>query len=468
MPLSLHCLLSRHFIPIFQVNLKGPMLKKYMNKITGILLFLVFSPGLRSQEDYNLSKLIERVLAENYQILIIKNEEKISANNNTPGNAGFLPTLDFQATNSKSNNNTRMEYFTGVVRENPSAKSTILSGYTILNWTVFDGFAMFARKDQLGALQELGAMNTKYYIEQTISDIANSWYQLIKENSLLENYNQTLDISRFRLILEKKKLDVGAGNLLLYNQALVDYNSDSLAAMSQKRLIKSLVIHINEIARLDPDTELKINEKSILPGIIPPKDTLINRAILSNREIKQALIEEMIAESNIRIQKADFYPEINLYGQYTFNKQNNEVGTVQFGKTFGRQVGVTVRFNLFNGFNDKREIVNSKIFKENSQIEKEKIIYLVKSNVLDNYYQFQSLIQQLIVADQNTLSASKSLEIAKVQYEQGAISGFDFRQTQLSLIRAQNNATLLHLTLKLIEIELNRLSGEILKKYVKG
>ena len=439
-----------------------------MNKIVCALLLLIVSPFIYAQESFDLSALINRVLTENYQVLIVRNEEQIAVNNNTIGNAGFLPSLDFQGTSSQSNNNTRIEFFSGIVRENPSAKSSNLNGYVIMNWTVFDGFRMFARKDQLGLLQEMAATDTRFYIEQTISDIATSWYQLIRENNLLDNYKQTLDISRFRLFLEKKKLDVGSGNLLLYNQALVDYNSDSLAMMSQKRLIKSLVIYINRIANLDPDLEIKMINASIIPDTVTQKDSLIAKAVKSNREIKLAMLQEMVSESNVRIQKADYYPEINLYGQYSYNKQSNEVGTVQYGKTYGLQAGVTVRFNLFNGFNDKREIVNTKIIRENSTLEKEKITYQIKSTVLDNYYQQQSILQQLIITDQNTLAARKSLDIAKVQYEQGAISGFDFRQTQLSLIRMQNAATILRFTLKSLEIELNRLSGEILKKYVGG
>jgi outer membrane protein TolC len=254
----------------------------------------------------------------------------------------------------------------------------------------------------------------------------------------------------------------------LYNQALVDYNSDSLAMMGQKRLIKSLVIHINQIANLEPDLEMKMINSTILPDMVAQKDSLIERAVKSNREIRLAMLQEMVAESNVRIQKANYYPEINLYGQYTYNKQTNEIGTIQDGKTYGRQVGVTVRFNLFNGFNDKREVVNSKIMRENSALEKEKITKQIKSTVIDNYYQYQSIAQQLVIADQNTLAAQKSLDIAKVQYEHGAISGFDFRQTQLSLIRAQNTATMLRFNLKSIEIELYRLSGEIMKKFVTG
>ncbi len=442
------------------------MWKKRINYYLFILILLSLSKNADSQEAYDLSTLIQRVLSENYQILLIKNQEQIADNNNSIGNAGFLPTLDAQLTKSASVNNVSNKYFTGVVRTSDAAKSNNLNAYVIMNWMVFDGFRMFARKDQLGLLQEMSAADTRFYIEQTVSDIADAWYQLIKENLLLENYKQTLDVSRFRLFLEKKKLDVGSGNGLLYNQALVDYNSDSLTLMAQNRLIKSIVIRINQIANLDPEFDLITTDKSISPGIVIQKDSLIDRALSSNREIKQVLIQEIIAETNIRLMKANYYPEINLYGQYSYNRLTNEVGTLQYGKNFGRQFGITVRFNLFNGLNDKREIVNSKILHESSSLEKENTIMQIKSTVLDNYYQYLSITQQLIVADHNSLIAQKSLEIAKIQYEKGAISGFDFRQTQLSLIRAQNTSSLLRYNLKSIEIELYRLTGEILEKLI--
>jgi len=429
------------------------------------LILLTLSIITSAQEVFDLPTLIRRALMENYNILIVRNEEQIAANNNTLGNAGFLPTLDLTASNSRSNNNTRMEYFTGVVRESDEAKSRNLRGDLAINWKIFDGFMMFARKEQLGLLQELGSLDSRYYIEQTVADIAVAWYQLIKENMLLSNYHHTLDVSRFRLSLEKKKLDVGSGNLLLYNQALVDFSSDSIMVMSQQRLIRSLIIQINKLVNLDPELKLEIHDPEINPEMIEPKDSLISRAVEVNREIKMVMLQEMIAETNIRIKQANYYPEINLYGQGVYNKQTNEVGTIQYGKTYGLQAGITVRFNLFNGFNDKREIENARLARENSLLGKENMIMQIKSNALDNYYQYQSVAEQLILAEQNTQTAQRSLDIAKVQYEQGTISSYDFRQTQLSLIRAQNTATSLKYILKSIEIELDRLSGKIFERY---
>ncbi len=50
-----------------------------------------------AQYPYTLKKCLEEGLANNYSIRIIRNEEQISNNNATLGNAGYLPTLDLSA-----------------------------------------------------------------------------------------------------------------------------------------------------------------------------------------------------------------------------------------------------------------------------------------------------------------------------------------------------------------------------------
>ncbi|MDR1381328.1 MAG: TolC family protein, partial [Tannerella sp.] len=47
-----------------------------------------------AQELYTLEKCIGIGLERNYSIRIIQNEEQISSNNATPGNAGYLPVVD--------------------------------------------------------------------------------------------------------------------------------------------------------------------------------------------------------------------------------------------------------------------------------------------------------------------------------------------------------------------------------------
>jgi len=167
------------------------MLKKKLINIILIFVGLLAANNSFSQEVYNLQMLIDRVLEENYQVRIQRNLELITENNNTLGNAGFLPVVDAEGNATLSYNNTKQEYSSGTTNEGSNAKSSNLNGLIAVNWTVFDGFKMFAKRKQLDLIQQLGAVNTRYFIEQTVADVTLAYYEVILQKELLENYRNT-------------------------------------------------------------------------------------------------------------------------------------------------------------------------------------------------------------------------------------------------------------------------------------
>lgn len=443
------------------------MLKKKLINIILVFIGLLIANNSLAQEVYNLQMLIDRVLEENYQILIQRNLQLITENNNTLGNAGFLPVVDAEGNATLSYNNTKQEYSSGTTNEGNNAKSSNLNGLIAVNWTVFDGFKMFAKRKQLDLIQQLGAVNTRYFVEQTVADVTLAYYEVILQKELLQNYRNTLEISRFRYQLEKKKITVGSGNALLYNQALVDYNNDSLTVLETEMVIKTLEIRITRFANLDPDNPLSLAEVDISPGIIGNKDSLVAQAIAANPEIKQSMLEEMIAGQNVQIEKADYYPLVNVFGQYSATNQNNEVGFMKQNKTYGPMFGVAIRFNLYNGGNDKREVVNQEIIEDNTVLNNENTVSLIRAAVIEKHYHYTALMQQFNLAKENALAAQRSLDIATLQFQNGTINGYDFRQTQLTLIIANNKAKQTGFRIKAAEIELNRLTGDLLNAYLQ-
>ena len=63
----------------------------------------------QAQYTYTLKQCLEEGLANNYSLRITRNEEQISKNNATLGNAGYLPTVDLTAgyTGNADNSNTK-------------------------------------------------------------------------------------------------------------------------------------------------------------------------------------------------------------------------------------------------------------------------------------------------------------------------------------------------------------------------
>ncbi|MGV8094632.1 MAG: TolC family protein [Mangrovibacterium sp.] len=437
------------------------MLKKLNRIIIPAVLLLAIASTNQAQEKMDLRSLIDRVLTENYQVKIVRNEALQAANNNTLGNAGFLPTVDLQGTTSKAVNNTRQELFNGSTREGEDAETKAYSGYVEANWTIFDGFRMFAMRDKLSLLEQVGTIEARYFMEQTIADVSVAYYQLIRENNLLGNLRKTLEVSRFRYQLEAKKRQVGSGTTLEYNLALMDYHTDSLAMIEQQQVIKSLQIQLNRLTRRDPDAILIPTDQELILKGIADKETLTDKAITANKDIKLAMIQELIAEKNIRLQQASRYPQVDVYGRYAYSRQKNDIGVTELNRTYGRTYGITIRLNLFDGGKLNRAIANEKLAGENSVLTRQNTIEVIASEVLDRYYEHRSLMKQQVIARENIRLAEQSQEIARTRLEKGAINGYDFRQTQLAVITARNQLTQINFSIRSLEIEIDRLTGNL-------
>jgi len=141
-------------------------------------------------------------------------------------------------------------------------------------------------------------------------------------------------------------------------------------------------------------------------------------------------------------------------------------GFLQSNLNYGSQIGVALRFNLFNGGNTTRLAKNAVIERENIELKSAQTRLLVENFVVTQYQQQTFYQQQLGIAKDNLKTAEKMMNIAQTQLNNGAISGFEFRQSQLAVLQSQNEVVHLTFILKTIEIELNRLNGQLLSTYL--
>ena len=111
-----------------------------MKQIALFIIALCCTPlGLQAQQPqiYTLKSCLEYGLQNNYSLQIVRNEEQVSKNNATPGNAGYLPTLDLTAgyTGTVDNTNTKVRATGESVKENGVFDQTVNVGLN-LNWTI--------------------------------------------------------------------------------------------------------------------------------------------------------------------------------------------------------------------------------------------------------------------------------------------------------------------------------------------
>lgn len=424
-----------------------------------IFLFSLSISGF-AQEKLSLREAISIALQNNYDIKISKNEIVIAKNNANIGNAGMLPTIDGTYTNGGSIQNTRQTPVTGEDRVIRGARSTNNSYGADLNWTIFDGFTMFANYDRLKELQKQGEVNARLTILTTVSDVIAAYYDVVRQQQLLIAADSAIDVSVWRTNIAKTKLELGRGSKLDVLTAQVDYNTDTSNFIQVKNFLQIAKVRLNQLMVRDIGTGFTVTDSiDVDRGILFSKQAEI--AEQQNPNVQNAFINQKIAALNLKSIKGARYPAIILNSGYSRAKSTSPTGFNQRFAANGFTYGVTASLNLFNGFLQRQQERNAKIDIENSTLNLSKTKLDVNSQLLTAYQNYATYLDLIKLEQRNVDIAKENLDITMAKYRLGSIAPLELREAQRNAIDAQNRFIEMQFQAKIAETTLKEISGNI-------
>ena len=151
-----------------------------------------------AQEELTLRKCLEIGLENNYDIRIVRNEERISDNNATAANAGMVPTIDFEAGYSGALDNERTTPREGDAWSDNGIYDQTFNAGINLNWTIFDGFRIRTNYKKLKEMQEMGTVRTRITIEDFVASLTAEYYNYVQQTLRLQNFRYAVALSRER------------------------------------------------------------------------------------------------------------------------------------------------------------------------------------------------------------------------------------------------------------------------------
>uniref|UniRef100_UPI003D7FA65F TolC family protein n=1 Tax=Pedobacter sp. TaxID=1411316 RepID=UPI003D7FA65F len=287
-------------------------------KFIFLLFFAAFTQSVAAQEYLSLQDAITLALKNNYDIKLVNNDLLIAKNNVNLGNAGVLPGLQGNFSNGGSNQNTVQTTSTGEERKADGVKNTNMSYGVALDWTIFDGFRMFATYDKLKELQKQGEINEKAVVLGTIAQVINAYYDLVRQQQLVVATDSALDISRFRIRVATNKLEIGKGSKLDVLAATVDYNTDTSAYLTQKNLAQNAMVNLNQVMARDLNIKIKVQEDIEIDRQLIY--TNLEGAMLQlNPDLQNAFVNKKVAELTLKEVKGQRYPVVALNSGYEFS-----------------------------------------------------------------------------------------------------------------------------------------------------
>ncbi|WP_129731259.1 TolC family protein [Parabacteroides goldsteinii] len=434
-----------------------------MKRLAIIILAASAALGVKAQEVYSLRQCIETGLERNYSIRIIRNEQQISDNNATPGNAGYLPTVDMSGGFSGSINNNRNKLTDGTTEKQNGVNSETGNIGLNVNWTVFDGFGIQAEYSRLKELQRMGELNTRMTIEDFVADLSSEYYNRIRQNIRLRNLRSSLDLSRERVRIAEERYHIGSGSRMDLQQAQVDFNSDSSKVLNQLEVVNTSRIRLNELMALENVEEnIAIKDSVIYPNIFLDEVELWKSTIESNASLLIAQKNKTLSELDYKKVKSRNYPYVKLNAGYGYTANWYEVGSTDLQQRLGLNYGITVGLSLFDGLNRRRERRNARIEIENKELRMQELELALRADMSNLWMAYQNNLDLWSLEKENLVVAQENYRIAIDRYKLGELSGIELREAQNSLLEAEERQSIAEYSTKLCEVSLLQLSGQIL------
>ncbi len=433
-----------------------------MRKVILTLAIALHCLVMQAQEKLSLQQAIETGLKNNFGILIAKNNAEISSNNLSVGNAGMLPAVDVLVNQNNSITDTKQKLSTGVESDRNNATGNTFSASAQLSWTIFDGFKMFATYKKLKELNALGELAAKQQMEAAVQDIITTYFNVVKQQALLEVADDSRNVSEIKLNLAKTKYTIGTTSKTENLQAQVDKNADDALYKKQVLAIDLAKINLNRLLARDVNTDFNISD-SITNITTPVYTDLVAQLKSKNLSLLSAQHYINVSGYMIKEWQGQRFPVIGVIGNYTYSKSNSQTGVLLENRSKGFNYGFTLSYNIFNGFNTHRNISNARLDLENAKLNYNLAQSSVEGELLAAFKTFESNYDILKMQRDNGALASENVSIALERFRVGTTNELLLKEAQRSNVEAQTNLVTALYDTKLAETALQKLTGDLLK-----
>lgn len=429
------------------------------------LLLLPFVTSAQ-QDTLTLEAAIGTALRNNYNILMARNDSTAFSIDRSYVYAAFLPRLNGTLQKVWNNNAQKQELPNGTKRDTSGIKSNNLQASLNLNWTLFDGLRMFATRDRIIQLEQLGGLTVKNQVITTVADVINIYYNIVQSKLQLKAIDEQISINEERVKLADRKYSVGLGAKPELLQAKVDLNAQRSARLRQLTVIEQLKEQLNQRMAVETTAKYEVRDSIPINTDLQYGD-LQNNITNTNPEIQIARKNIDIANIIVRERRADYFPILNFNSAYNFNRLENKAVINTFTPLFNQNRGLNFGFSatvpIFNNFNTRRLVEQAKLDVKYQELFFQNQVTLIDVALSNAFKDYELQKRTLVLEEENIGLARENVNIQLERFRAGVSTYLELREAQISLEQANSRLIAARYNTKLAETELLRLRGELVR-----
>ncbi|MBN1182064.1 MAG: TolC family protein [Bacteroidales bacterium] len=421
-----------------------------------IIIFSCISSFGYAQKILTIEEAVNIAMKNNYNILVAWNEADIAKANNTPGNAGMLPSVNISSSGNYESNNVYQEQSSGEITEYNPLTSTSLNAGAQLTWTLYDGGKMFVTKQKLSEIQALGEIKFRESVVQTLFDVYATYYDIVKQKHQLAFINEVINLNQERVIIAQTGFDAGTMAKTDLLQAKIDLNVALENAINQEYVIITTKNELKVLLGVTPEDDFDVSD-SIPFADIPDRDDIIQKIDSTNTRILAYKKQLEITGLSLKEANRLFYPKIDLRAGYYYMQTNNSDGSVLQNSYTGPQIGGTITIPLFNGNETRRKVQIAQLEMESAKYDLQNILLQVDKELENALTEFENQKKLMEIEKENNELARENFEISLQRMKLGQTNTLEVHQAQENFVQSSTRLFNFEYNLKLAELKLKQL-----------
>ena len=424
-------------------------------------LILFYISPTYCQKPLTAEDAVSIALKYNYDILVSRNNASADSVNNTPGNAGMLPSLSITGSEIYSPaTNVNQKLSDGTLVTSSSAKSNTLNASVGLEWTLFDGGKMFVTKRKLNEIQSLGEIQFRDKVLQTVSDVILAYYDVVRQKQELASINEVIIYNLDRVKISQTSYDAGLSPKTNLLQAKIDLNVYQENAINQESIIIAAKRSLNQLLGRNADITFEVLDSIPINDLLDKKE-LVQKLDSNNTSILAFRKQVDVSRLSLKEMNTLLFPRINFNAGYGLFQSNTPGSNPLRNRTVGPSIGGTISIPIYQSGNAFRQIKTAKIQLQSDEYNLESMRLQINQQLQNAFTQFDNQLSLLRIEKDNAVLAKENLEITIQRLRYGQTTSLEVSLAEGSFVDSLTRLINFEFNLKVAETKLKQLLSRL-------
>lgn len=310
-----------------------------------------------------------------------------------------------------------------------------------INQNIYDGGRWWNNIARAKSFQDAGFHGLEAAKNNAVFLTTQSYLQLAKATALQYALFDAVMLSQEQLERTESLYELGAVARTDFYKAKVQLGNDRSLLLTQRNVVAAAKSNLNIVMGRDPLRPIRIEEKEYQKVEYPSREKAINVAVENSPLLKQFSASIEGAEHGKKAARAAFLPSLSAGISYSRNNElpANVFSPGNISNNWSSSMGVTVNFNIFNGFADKANLEQAQISYRSSKEEMEDGKRRLIAKIDESITQIETYEELAEIFLDNKQSAEEDLRLATERYELGSATLLEVQNAQVALLRANTS-----------------------------